>query len=369
MPDYKDIVPIEKWFTPRLEKPVMICGPCSAETEEQVMATAKAVSRTGKVRIFRSGIWKPRSRPGTFEGIGNAGMEWLKRVKEETGLLVTVEVARPEHVELAVRSGIDIVWIGARSTSNPFSVQELAEALQGSGLPVMVKNPINPDVGLWIGAIERILAAGITRIAAIHRGFYPFERTDLRNLPKWEIPIDLKSRCDQLSVICDPSHISGKRSFIGSIAQKALDLNMDGLMIETHIDPQHALSDKEQQLTPAQLERLLKKLVHRKPDSENPVFIDLLNRYREQIDSLDIQMLELLSRRMQIVENIGQYKKENNVTILQLRRWQEIILSRTKQGNALGLSEEFIKKILQLVHKESIARQEEVFGSTGKKRK
>lgn len=355
-----DIIPITDWFEQLKDKPVIISGPCSAETEEQLLSTAREIRKINLVSILRAGIWKPRTRPDTFEGVGKIGLQWLQKVKEETGLLTAVEVATPEHIEQCLKHNVDIIWIGARTTSNPFSIQELAHTLKGTDISVLVKNPVNPDIDLWIGALERFNKAGIKKLAAIHRGFYPFEKTSLRNIPKWEVPIELKSRFHNLPVICDPSHISGTTEYIENIAQKALDLNFDGLMIEAHIAPEHALSDAKQQLSPQELKNLLNNLVFRKPTSDNIDFINNLEQYREQIDSIDTQMLELMAQRMKIVEQIGKYKCENNVTILQLRRWEKIISTRTGFGKKLGLSVDFINKLLQLVHKESIHKQTEV---------
>ncbi len=365
----KHIVPIQKWFSGLGGAPLLIAGPCSAESENQIMQTAKEIAALGKVKVFRSGIWKPRTRPGNFEGVGEEGLKWLQQVKKETGLFTTVEVANPEHVQLAIKYGIDILWIGARTTSNPFSVQELADSLKGYDKPVMVKNPINPDVNLWVGALERFHKAGINKLAAVHRGFYPFEATTLRNIPKWEVPIELKSICHSLPIICDPSHIAGNTEFIPEIAQKAMDLNMDGLMIETHYNPWLALSDMNQQLTPGQLGDLLYHLIFRSTSVKDEQFISVLETLREKIDSIDQQMLELLSQRMNIVEEIGKYKSKNEVTILQLRRWEKIINTRIKLGKKLGLTEDFIKKLLQLVHKESIQKQTEVMNKIAASKK
>lgn len=359
MTKLKNISKINKWFN-GLNEPLIIAGPCSAESEDQVMQTAKEVAALGKVKVFRSGIWKPRTRPGNFEGVGEEGLLWLQQVKKETGLLIAIEVANAEHVDLAIKYDIDILWIGARTTSNPFSIQELADHLKGYDKPVLVKNPINPDVNLWIGALERFHKAGINKLAAIHRGFYPFEATPLRNIPKWEIAIELKSLCHDLPILCDPSHISGATEYIPEIAQKALDLNMDGLMIETHYNPSVALSDMNQQLTPTQLGDLLNKLIFRRSTTKDADFTSMLETLRNQIDSIDQQMLELLAQRMNVVEEIGKYKSKNEVTILQLRRWEKIISTRLKLGKILGLSEDFVKKLLQLLHKESIQRQTEV---------
>lgn len=359
MAKLKSVSKINTWFK-GLDEPLIIAGPCSAESEDQVMRTAQEIAKNGKVKVFRSGIWKPRTRPGNFEGVGEKGLKWLKQVSQETGLLTAIEVASPEHVDLAVKNDIDILWIGARTSSNPFSVQELADHLRGYEKPVLVKNPINPDINLWIGALERLHKVGISKLAAIHRGFYPFEATSLRNIPKWEIPIELKSICHDLPLICDPSHIAGDTEYIPEIAQKAMDLNMAGLMIETHYNPKVALSDANQQLTPNQLNSLLDNLIFRHTSSNDEDFTNVLESLREQIDSIDQQMLELLAQRMGFVEEIGKYKSQNEVTILQLRRWENIVKTRIKLGKSLGLTEDFVKKLLQLVHKESIQKQTEV---------
>jgi chorismate mutase len=358
-----DTLHISEWFDQTKHAPVIISGPCSAETEQQVIDTAMQLNSIERVSIFRAGLWKPRSRPDSFEGVGSIGFEWLKRVKEETKLLIAVEVATPEHVEECLKNNIDILWVGARTSSNPFSVQELANSLRGIDIPILVKNPINPDSELWIGALERFNKSGTKRIAAVHRGFYPFEKTLLRNIPKWEIPIELKTRYNNLTIICDPSHISGAKEFIFDISQKALDLNFDGLMIECHINPKRALSDSKQQITPAQLKKLLNELKFRTTSSENIEFNNLLEQLRNKIDSIDNQMLELLSQRMKIVEEIGKYKSENNVTILQLRRWSNLINDRLELCKKLNLSESFINKILTLVHEESIKKQIEILNS------
>jgi chorismate mutase len=368
MTKLKNISTINNWFQ-NFSEPLIIAGPCSAESEDQVMQTAKQIADLGKVSIYRAGVWKPRTRPGNFEGVGEEALQWLKQVKAETGLLTAVEVANADHLEKAIKADIDILWIGARTTSNPFSVQELADRLKGYDKPIMVKNPINPDVQLWVGALERFYKAGVTKLAAIHRGFYPFEATTLRNIPKWEIPIELKSICHDLPIICDPSHIAGNTEYIPEIAQKAMDLNMAGLMIETHYDPTVALSDMFQQLTPKMLGELLNGIVYRRSSSNNDGFESVLETLREQIDSIDKQMLELLSQRMNVVEDIGKYKSKNEVTILQLRRWEKIISTRVKLGKKLGLTEDFVKKLLQLVHKESIQRQTEVMNKISSKKK
>lgn len=360
MENLDKLISIENWFEKQIEAPIYIAGPCSAETEEQVIQTACEISKNSKINVFRAGLWKPRTRPNTFEGVGKQGLPWLKRVKEQFGLKIAVEVAHPEHIELCLNNNIDVLWIGARTVSNPFSIQEIADSLKNINIPVLVKNPVNPDIDLWIGAIERFYNNGVYKLAALHRGFYPFERTVFRNIPKWEIPIELKIKFPTLPVICDPSHISGTTQYIEEISQKALDLNFDGLMIESHINPKKALSDSQQQLTPLELKDLLDRLIVRVTTCDDKEFSNLLSNYRAQIDSLDFQLLELLAQRMKVVEKIGEYKSLNNVKILQLRRWENIIGTRTEYGQSRGLTEDFIIKLLQLVHKESIQKQTEV---------
>ena len=340
------------------QEPLIIAGPCSAESPKQILDTALQISNRTKTHIYRAGIWKPRTRPGNFEGVGENGLQWLSEVKKQTGLLLATEVANPEHINMALKHKVDILWIGARTVANPFSIQEIADSLKGVNIPVFIKNPINPDLGLWIGAIERIRKAGTSKIAAIHRGFYPYEETKFRNIPKWEIPIELKRQFHQLPIICDPSHISGTTDYIHEVSQKALDLNFNGLMIETHNNPTVALSDSEQQLTPSQLEELLQQLTIRnalinKSDQT-------LQQYREQIDSIDQQMLELLSQRMTVIRKIGDYKLGNNISIFQLRRWENILKTRLELGQSLNLDTDFIKEILQLMHKASIQVQNQI---------
>jgi chorismate mutase len=355
MTDQLNMIPAVEWLTP-FSRPLIIAGPCSAETEEQVMNTARALAKIPLVSVFRAGIWKPRTRPGDFEGIGNEGLAWLKRVKDETGLLVTTEVANPKHVEDALNHRIDILWIGARTVVNPFSVQEIGESLRGTNIPVMIKNPLNPDLKTWLGALERISRAGITKLIAIHRGFSYYKRSPFRNDPMWEIPIELMRLHPGLPVINDPSHICGKTDMLQATCQRALDLEMNGLMIETHIEPRIALTDRDQQVTPAELANLLTRLVIRKPDgtreSQNK-----LDHLRSEIDKIDQQLLDILAQRMSIVEEIGQFKKENRITILQLKRWNQIFRERIANGEELGLSREFILKLLEAVHEESIQRQ------------
>lgn len=345
------------WGLPETERPFIIAGPCSAETEEQVVKTAIEIAKNKKVDAFRAGIWKPRTRPNTFEGVGSVGLQWLKTVKQETGLMTSTEVANVKHVYEALKSGIDILWIGARTSANPFAVQEIADALQGVDMPIFVKNPVNPDLELWIGAMERIANAGISRIGAIHRGFSSYEKSPYRNVPQWAIPIELRRRMPDLPIICDPSHIAGKRDLIYEIAQKALDLNHDGLIIETHIDPDSALSDAKQQVTPQGLVDLLTKIVLRDPQTDNPEFIHTLEELRSVIDKLDDQILELMSERMSVSKKIGQYKKENNITILQSGRWSDIIKKVEEKGTQKGLSNEFVDKLFKAIHLESINHQ------------
>jgi len=350
---------ITKWL-PTANKPIIISGPCSAETEDQTVATAKQLAATGKVNALRAGIWKPRTRPGQYEGAGEEGLKWLIQAKKETGLPVTTEVANAAHVEACLKAGVDILWVGARTTVNPFSVQEVADSLKGVDIPVMVKNPINPDLELWIGALERLNKAGITKLAAIHRGFSSFEKGPFRNAPMWDMAIELKTRIPELDIICDPSHISGNRELISFISQKALDLDMAGLMIESHIDPDAAWSDAKQQVTPAVLGKIIDGLVVRTVSSDNKTFKDTLSILREQIDQLDDEIMSKMAARMKISEKIGQYKKENGVTILQVARWEEIIQTRITLGKAMGLNPEFTSDLLKLIHQESIQIQTKV---------
>ncbi|MBN1158656.1 MAG: bifunctional 3-deoxy-7-phosphoheptulonate synthase/chorismate mutase type II [Bacteroidales bacterium] len=338
------------------ERPLLLAGPCSAESEEQIMSVAAQVKEMG-IHIFRAGLWKPRTRPNTFEGVGKTGLPWLKRIKEELGLYVAIEVANVKHVYEALKHGIDIIWLGARTTANPFAVQEIADALQGVDIPVMVKNPVSPDVELWIGAIERINRAGISKLAAVHRGFSAYGRTLYRNNPEWEIPIELKRLIPDLPIITDPSHICGNRELLFEVSQKAMDLEFSGLMIETHCTPDQALSDAQQQITPEQLKRLLSRLVLRKPDIQNQMLLSTLEELRDQIDHYDDKLMEILELRMQVAEKIGEYKKQNNITILQTSRWDEVLRSRIEDGKKKGLDEEFIIKVFRAIHEESINHQ------------
>ena len=354
-----NIQPLESWIKTGKE-PLVIAGPCSAETEDQLVATAHLLAQTGRVSALRAGIWKPRTRPGEFEGIGSIGLEWLKRAKAETGLPTAVEVATAKHVEEALKAGVDILWVGARSTANPFTVQEIADALKGVDVPVMVKNPVNPDLSLWIGALERINNAGITKLAAIHRGFSSYEKSAFRNEPMWDIAIHLKTLAPHLPMINDPSHITGNRSLIGYVSQKALDLDMQGLMIESHIDPSVAWTDAAQQVTPAALVEIIDHLTLRKPEVRDAGVKDKLAELRSQIDKIDDLVIQKVAERMQIAEKIGQYKKDNGITILQVNRWDEILNKRTTYAKALKLSAEFTEKLLELLHSESIRKQTEV---------
>jgi chorismate mutase len=357
------ITPAHQWL-PEHSRPLVMAGPCSAETEEQVMEDARAIANTGRVQIFRAGVWKPRTRPNTFEGVGIKALPWLNRVQKETGLKIAIEVANAEHVQLALKYNIDMVWIGARTTVNPFSVQEIADALAGSDIPVWVKNPVSPDLNLWIGALERVHKAGITKLGAIHRGFSNYESTRFRNSPRWEIPIQLMTMFPELPVICDPSHISGKREWVNEVAQKAMNLGMYGLMIETHPNPGVAWSDAEQQITPDELHELLALLQLPDRTSFDPEFNNRLAQLRRIIDSIDEEMIQILAKRMRVVEKIGEYKKENNVTIFQLERWNEIMQTRTTLGENLQLNAEFIQRILQEIHKESIQIQTDILNRT-----
>ncbi len=357
-----DIKPINKWI-PNLKRPLVIAGPCSAETEEQVMETAKAVVEIEDVRIFRAGIWKPRTRPNSFEGVGEVGLKWLKRVKEETGLLVTTEVANAHHVELALKHDIDILWIGARTTVNPFSVQEIADALKGTNIPVMIKNPINADLALWLGAFERMNLAGIDKLVAIHRGFSTAEKSDYRNVPLWRIPIELKRRHPELPMICDPSHITGDRERIALVCQKAMDVDMEGIMVETHPNPAEAWSDAAQQVTPTSLGQIIKSLVLKTEFSLDRTFEHDLTDLRSQIDRIDSELLEGLRMRFNIVERIGDLKMKNSVTALQVHRMDEMINRITETAEKIGLRSQFAQEIYNVIHEESVKYQTEMMRS------
>lgn len=338
-----------------MERPIVIAGPCSAETEEQVINTARSLADRG-TKIFRAGIWKPRTKPGGFEGIGVDGLPWMKQVKEETGMLVATEVATAKHVYECLKAGIDILWIGARTTANPFAVQEIADALKGVDIPVLIKNPVNPDLELWIGALERINGAGLKRLAAIHRGFSSYDKKIYRNLPQWHIPIELRRRIPELPIFCDPSHIGGKRELVAPLCQQAMDLGFDGLLIESHCNPDQAWSDASQQVTPDVLNYILDLLVIRegKQSTEN------LSELRHQIDECDNQIIEVLAKRMRVCREIGTFKKEHDMTILQTVRYNEILDKRGAQGALCGMGSEFIKKVFEAIHEESVRQQMEI---------
>lgn len=344
------------------KRPIIIAGPCSAETEEQVLQTARELAPQN-IDLFRAGIWKPRTRPGSFEGVGTPGLKWLKKVKEETGMKVTTEVAKAEHVYQAIKHNIDVLWIGARTTVNPFSVQEVADAIEGVDIPVLIKNPINPDLGLWVGAIERIYKAGVTKIGVIHRGFSYHGETPFRNVPRWQIAIELKRRFPDLVMICDNSHICGRRDTLFEVAQQAMDLNYDGIMTEVHPTPDDAWSDAKQQITPAQFKDLVDQLVFRDQTTDDIEFLETLDHLRKEIDHIDNELLNLLGHRMELADSIGQYKKRNNIAILQTSRWNEILEKTIALGQTKGLSKDFITTILRAIHQESINHQEAIMTS------
>ena len=337
------------------KRPLVIAGPCSAETEEQVMTTAVGLASKG-VKIFRAGIWKPRTKPGGFEGNGEKALPWMQRVKEETGTLTATEAATPKHVEAALKAGIDVLWVGARTTTNPFAMQDLADALKGVDVPVFVKNPVNPDLELWIGAMERINQAGIKRMAAIHRGFSSFDKKIYRNLPMWQIPMELHRRIPTLPIICDPSHIGGRRGLIAPLCQQAMDLGFDGLLVESHCSPDEAWSDAKQQVTPEVLDYILSLLIVR----DEHVTTEGITLLRKQVDELDNELMNLLSKRMRVCREIGQYKKEHNMTVFQANRYSEILDKRGAQGALLGMSPEFIAQVFEHVHEESVRQQVEI---------
>jgi chorismate mutase len=345
------------------KRPLIISGPCSAETEEQVLETASRLAKTGKVDMIRAGIWKPRTRPGSFEGIGTKGLAWMQQARKLTGLPVTVEVATAKQVEDALHFDVDVLWIGARTTVNPFSVQEVADALRGVDVPVLIKNPINPDLELWTGAVERVAKAGIKQIGLIHRGFSSYGNTEYRNAPMWHLAIEMKRRSPELMMINDPSHISGRRDILLDVAQKAIDLDFDGLIIESHIDPDNAWSDAKQQITPERLAELLDSIKWRHETTTAKDFITALEKLREQINHIDDELIQLLGQRMKIADKIGTYKKDNNITILQTNRWNEILEKAFTKGDKLGLSKEFITKYYDAVHMESINHQNKIMNA------
>lgn len=342
------------------KRPLIISGPCSAETEEQVVETAKRLAATGKVDVLRAGIWKPRTKPGGFEGIGAKGLPWLQKAEQETGMLTACEVATAKQVQDALTFDVDILWIGARTTVNPFSMQEVADALRGVDVPVLVKNPVNPDIELWSGGVERIARAGIKQIGLIHRGFSSYGNTQYRNAPMWHLAIDMKLRYPDMPMITDPSHICGNREGLLDICQRAVDVDFDGLIIESHIDPDNAWSDAKQQVTPERLDEILSSIIWRKEDSTNQEFQKALEKLRQQINNLDDELLQILGQRMKIADQIGQYKKDNNITILQPTRWHEIIETTVAKGERMGLSRDFINKYLDAIHIESINHQKKI---------
>jgi chorismate mutase len=351
-----DLRKISTWL--KFDKvPWVIAGPCSAESERQVISTARALAKSPHVKAFRAGIWKPRTRPNSFEGVGETGLKWLKAVKAETSLPTTTEVANARHVEICLDSGIDILWIGARTTVNPFLVQEIADALKGVDVPVLVKNPINAELGLWIGAIERLYHAGIRKLAAVHRGFSTYVEMDYRNRPNWQIPIELKRLLPNLPLICDPSHIAGNRKLIEPVSQTALDLGIQGLMIETHIDPEHALSDSKQQITPGALNALLERLRARSTAITDKQVKAKIARLRAEISHVDSQIMEDLAQRMRWVEEIGKLKQQHGISVLQINRWENLLKDHIAKAQQLGLDSEFIKAVFELIHAQAVKRQ------------
>lgn len=355
-----DLIKASEWgLFSDMKKPVIIAGPCSAESEQQVFETAKALKEAG-VEVLRAGIWKPRTRPGSFEGVGSDGLHWMQRVQKELGMKVSTEVANVKHVYEALKAGVDMLWIGARTTANPFAMQEIADALKGTDIPVLVKNPVNPDVELWIGALERLNMAGLKKIGVIHRGFSTYGKHKYRNTPQWQLPIEIKRRFPEMLMICDPSHISGKREYIHEISQQAMDLGFDGLIIESHICPEIALSDAAQQVTPTSLHEILSQLVIRNVDSENLEYKENIDELRARIDEIDGELLDLLSDRMKVADEIGRYKKENNITILQPNRWDKILAKVFVKGEEKGLDSEFLEKVFKAIHQASIDRQTKI---------
>ena len=356
-----DILPMSSWVDTG-GKPLVIAGPCSAETEDQVRDTVRQIKAEGYANVIRAGVWKPRTRPGSFEGMGEAALPWLVDAKKETGLPIAVEVATPQHIELALKYGVDILWVGARTTVNPFNVQDLADALQGVDVPVLIKNPVNPDLALWIGAFERINRAGIKKLGAIHRGFSNAQETKYRNSPMWNIAIELKTMFPELPMIGDPSHMAGKRAYLFELAQRALDLNYDGLIIESHRDPDKAWSDASQQLTPHALGEMLHELHVRKAEYGTD-YQSQLDTLRSKLDNLDRELLEALGTRMSLVEQLGEYKRDNNVAVLQMDRWRQLRKNRADLGKQLNLYPDFVEELFELIHMASIRKQTEVMNN------
>ena len=354
-----DIIPGTEWGFFTLPRPMCIAGPCSAETEEQVMETARGLAAFG-IHVFRAGIWKPRTHPGSFEGVGTQGLKWLRKVKETYGMKVCTEVASEKHVLECIKYGVDIVWVGARTSANPFLMQEIADALEGTDIPVLVKNPVNPDLDLWIGALERLNRAGLRKLGVIHRGFSTSASIPYRNDPGWKIAIELRTRYPQMAFFADPSHMAGDRKYLQELSQRAMDLGLDGLMVESHCDPACAWSDAKQQLTPRDLQTLLESLVIRENTSENEAYREGIDALRARIDVIDENLLKLLKDRMGVSQAIGQYKKEHNVAILQAGRWEQLLADMVAKGSALGLSEQAITAIMTAIHDESVRVQNQV---------
>jgi chorismate mutase len=353
-----DVLPLDSWVNTG-GKPLIIAGPCSAESEEQVLETARGIANNGFANILRAGVWKPRTRPGSFEGKGEEALPWLQKAKAETGLLTAVEVATPQHVELALKYGVDVLWIGARTTVNPFNVQDLADSLKGVDVPILIKNPVNPDLALWLGAFERIAGAGIKKMAAIHRGFSNAQETKYRNSPMWQIAVEFKTFFPQIPMIGDPSHMAGKRALLAELTQRAMDLNYDGLIIESHRNPDEAWSDASQQLTPDALAEMLKNIEFRKATYGTDFQSDL-DKLRERLDNLDRELLEVLASRISVVEQLGEYKRDNNVAVLQLDRWKQVHETRADWAKSLNLYPEVVEELFKLIHMESIRKQTEV---------
>lgn len=358
-----DIIKASEWgLFPDMTKPLIIAGPCSAESEQQLFETAKSLNSNG-VCVLRAGIWKPRTRPNCFEGVGSEGLVWMRRAQRELGMKISTEVANVKHVYEALKAGVDMLWIGARTTANPFAMQEIADALKGTDIPVLVKNPVNPDVELWIGALERLNMAGLKKIGVIHRGFSTYGKSKYRNTPQWQLPIEIKRRFPDMLMICDPSHISGKREYIQEVSQQAMDLGFDGLIVESHICPEIALSDAAQQVTPAALQEILSKLVIRDIDTENIEYKENIDELRARIDIIDNELLEILANRMKVSAEIGKYKKQNNITILQAGRWDKILEKVFEKGTEKGLDNEFLEKVFKAIHQASIDKQTEIMNS------
>lgn len=357
-----DITPMQEWINTG-GKPLMIAGPCSAETEEQVRQTAREIAAGGYAHVLRAGVWKPRTRPGGFEGKGETALPWLVEARAETGLPLAVEVASPEHIEIALKYGVDILWIGARTTVNPFNVQDIADALRGVDVPVLVKNPVNPDLALWLGALERLNQAGLKKLGAIHRGFSNMQETKYRNSPMWQVALELKRQQPHLPLIGDPSHMAGKRQYLPELTQRFYDLNYDGFIIESHRNPDEAWSDAPQQLTPVALGEMLHSMQVREADSPDVIYHNQMDALRQKIDNIDRELLEVLATRMSIVEKMGEYKRDNSVTIFQIDRWKQVHASRADMATKLGLYTDLVEDLYRLIHDASIRKQTEVMNT------